>query len=356
MVQTSVSDGSKLLEYATGVGTGAQSYASPPSIADAASMQMGHPMFCGSLLYKFFGGPGKYTSLVDESKQPVTFGSPETIDGQPCKTIKFYAPGPTYGKTEVAIGAVDGLVRRIRYGSEPLMKMMQSGDAQAAIKEALKSPELQDQLKKSGDAGNSKRIQDALDSVKGAMPTSSLTTELYLHIAVGRPIELGIFSTKAPANVTVQEEGGGSTPQPPAALGSQAPAFTVTSMDGVKHRLSEFKGQVVLIDFWATWCPPCRKGLPETQKFFSDYGKKGLAVLTISDEPKATVTPFLKENKYTFPAYLDVDGATNKTYKIEAIPTTVIIDKSGKLVAYMVGLSPREDIVAALRRAGLVMR
>ena len=112
----------------------------------------------------------------------------------------------------------------------------------------------------------------------------------------------------------------------------------------------------MLIDFWATWCPPCRKGLPETQKFFSDYADRGLQVLTVSDEPKATVQPFLDENKYTFPAFLDEDDVANKAYKIEVIPTLVVIDRSGNLIAYKVGLTPREDILSALKKAGLSVK
>ena len=233
MVQTSVSDGSKLVEYAIGVGTGAQRYTAPPSIADATSMQMGHPMFCGSLLYKFFGGPGRYSDLVDETKMLVSFGAPVTIDGQPCKTVKFWATGPTYGKTEVAIGSVDGLVHRIKYGSEPLMEMIKSGEAQALIKEALKSPEVPNQLQKSDASGSVKAAQDALGNGQN-MPTSSDTTEQYLHIAVGSTINPAVFSTQVPSSLAVQDVGGGTQPQPPVEFGKQAPAFSVTGLDGVK--------------------------------------------------------------------------------------------------------------------------
>ncbi len=355
MVQTSVSDGKKLVESSTGVGMPAQSSPAPASIADAASMQMGHPMFCGSLLYKFFGGQDRYSALVDTSKMPISLGSPVKLDGQQCRTVTFYAQGPMYGKTEVAIGTIDGLVHRIRYGSEPLMQMMQSPASQSMLKGILQSPAVASQLNKADSVTGRAAMQNALNSMKN-LPTSSLTTESYVHILVGKPIAPATFVTAMAKGQPVQELGGDAESKPPVALGKPAPDIRVIDINGAKRKLADFKGRVVLIDFWATWCPPCRKGLPETEKFFTKYGKKGLAVLTVSDEPKATVMPFVKENRYTFPVYLDPNDVTNKAYHIEAIPTTVVIDRNGRLVAYNVGLAPPEVISAALKKAGLATR
>ena len=110
---------------------------------------------------------------------------------------------------------------------------------------------------------------------------------------------------------------------------------------------------MVLIDFWATWCPPCRKGLPETQALAKKYGDKGLAVLAISDENAKTVAPFIRTNHYTVPAYLGVGSKVSSAYKIQAIPTVVILDKAGRLVTYMVGLQDPATIKAELKKAGL---
>ena len=139
----------------------------------------------------------------------------------------------------------------------------------------------------------------------------------------------------------------------PVPLGKSAPEITVTGMDGVPKKLNAFRGKVVMLDFWATWCPPCRKGLPETNRFHQEFGSKGLAVLAISDEKKATVAPFLTQNKYAFPTYLDKGDVTNKAYHISGIPTVAIIDKNGNLSSYLVGLSSRETLLAALKKAGL---
>lgn len=246
----------------------------------------------------------------------------------------------------------DGLVRRIRYGSEPLMQNMQSGAYQQELKTMLQMPEVKKQLEKDNKGANSKILQSVLDKMKN-MPTVSLTTETYYHIIVGQPINSAVFTAKVPSDWQVQELSGGSLPQPPVVLGKLAPEINVTDLDGVKHKLADFKGKVVLIDFWATWCAPCRKGLPETQKLFADYGNKGLAVMTISDESKSAVVPFIRQNKFTFPVYLDPGSVTNKDYHIKSIPTIVVIDKKGNLVAYMVGLTPSQDILTELKKAGL---
>jgi thiol-disulfide isomerase/thioredoxin len=139
----------------------------------------------------------------------------------------------------------------------------------------------------------------------------------------------------------------------PIPLGKPAPDFQVASLTGDKLKLSSLKGKVVMIDFWATWCPPCREGLPITNKMHEKYSKQGLQVLTVSNEDAITVSDFIKENKYSFPAYLDTSGSAESTYKIEGIPTLVVIDAQGNLSSYMVGLHPEEAVVAALKKAGL---
>lgn len=139
----------------------------------------------------------------------------------------------------------------------------------------------------------------------------------------------------------------------PIPLGKPAPDFDVVTLTGEKLKLSSLKGKIVMIDFWATWCPPCREGLPITNKMHEQYAKSGLQVLTISDEDAITVSNFVKENKYTFPTYLDTTGDANGKFKIEGIPTLAVIDAEGNLSSYMVGLHSEEDVVAALKRAGL---
>ena len=338
--QYSVSDGKSQVEYAKGAMTmPAQKFAAPPSLADAHTMYLQHPMFCGTLLYNFFGGAAKYPALVNEAKMPLAFGRDVTLDGEPCKTVIFWAQGQ-YGKTEVAIGAKDGLVHRIRYDSQPLMEQ---------TRKMMQSPQFQQQMQKMNKSGK------GMGDMAKMMPTTSDTTETYSHLAVGKPIAPATFAATVPAGLKTLDMAAMMKQQARATLpiGKPAPNFTVVGMNGAKTRLSDYRGKVVLLDFWATWCPPCRKGLPETQKFHADYGQKGLAVLAISAENKPIVQNFLTQNKYTFPTYLDAGSVANKSYGITGIPTTVVIDRAGNVVAFMVGLNPRENILAALKKAGL---
>ena len=111
----------------------------------------------------------------------------------------------------------------------------------------------------------------------------------------------------------------------------------------------------VLVDFWATWCGPCVASLPYTQKIYDSAKAGGLQVLAISDEDNATVSQFIKDNKYTFPTGLDTTKQASQAYKTEAIPTTVVIDANGKLVGYIVGGGQDSAIKKALAKAGITV-
>ncbi len=193
-VQTSVSDGTDSADSSSGAFVSFQRASAPRSIATANSMFMEHPMFCGSLLYKFFGGAGKYSELVNAKKMKIEFGEDVTLDGNLCRTVAFWAQG-LYGKTEIAIGANDGMVYRIRYGSEPLMELVNTDAGKLMLKNAIESPESQEALKKAGKSPDMKTLLKDLDKSR---PKSYLTTETYHHIAIGQPIPPTVFSTKEP--------------------------------------------------------------------------------------------------------------------------------------------------------------
>jgi peroxiredoxin len=137
--------------------------------------------------------------------------------------------------------------------------------------------------------------------------------------------------------------------------GTAAPDFTV-QVDGKSLKLSELKGHPVMLDFWATWCGPCVASLPHTQEVYEKGKDVGLQVIAISDESNDTVSKFIKENKYTFPVGLDAKDEASSAYKVDGIPTTVVIDKDGKVVTYILGGGQDEEINKALAKVGVTVQ
>ncbi len=127
--------------------------------------------------------------------------------------------------------------------------------------------------------------------------------------------------------------------------GKPAPAFELEGLDGKKVKLEDLKGSVVVLDFWATWCPPCVKGMPILDKVAKERKDKGLKVYAINvEEDKETIEAFMKERKLELSVLLDPEGETGKAYGASAIPETVIIGKDGTVKKVMVGLHPEEEL------------
>ena len=137
--------------------------------------------------------------------------------------------------------------------------------------------------------------------------------------------------------------------------GDVAPDFTVTMLDGSSITLSELRGKVVLISFWATWCPPCRQELSHMQKDVIDrFAGEDLVVLPISrGEERKTVERFLDKMGYTFPVGLDGDQSIYKKYASNYIPRSVVVGKDGKVVYVAVGYDEQtaKDIDNAITKA-----
>ncbi|HBF5908993.1 TPA: redoxin family protein, partial [Clostridioides difficile] len=121
--------------------------------------------------------------------------------------------------------------------------------------------------------------------------------------------------------------------------------FTLTDQYGKTHKLSDYEGKVVFLNFWATWCPPCKEEMPYIEQLYKDYNKNnddvvilGVASPNLGREgSREHVVNFLKDQSYTFPVVLDEDGALAYQYGINAFPTTFIIDKEGYVTKYIPG-------------------
>ena len=124
-----------------------------------------------------------------------------------------------------------------------------------------------------------------------------------------------------------------------------APDFTLTDQFGNEHKLSDYKGKTVFLNFWATWCPPCRSEMPEIQKMYESYDENAgdLVVLGVAapnygqEGDEDQISNFLTENGYDFPVVMDTDGELTGQYAISAYPTTFMIDKDGNVYGYVSG-------------------
>lgn len=177
-------------------------------------------------------------------------------------------------------------------------------------------------------------LKDTTDS-NGRPISQRVTIDItYSNRQVNQPIAANAFAFSPPKDAKLvkefkKEEGGDLVGQP-------APDLALVSLEGAKVSLKDYRGKVVLLDFWATWCPPCRKELPHIQKLNDELKAKGLAVFGVNNEPPEKPIQFVKENKYSFTTLTD-DGSACRSYRITAFPTLVIIDKEGKVREYLVG-------------------
>jgi peroxiredoxin len=180
---------------------------------------------------------------------------------------------------------------------------------------------------------------------------------LFLGLAI-----LGAFALSALTLVAQQRQNLAAAGDTTSLEGKPAPDFTMQTLDGKSVKLSDQKGSVVLMDFWATWCPPCRKSLPHVQKLSDDKGlaTKGLKVWAVNaQETKDKAQKFVDENKYSFTVPMDASGAAMKEYLITGIPTTIIVGRDGVIKKVFIGYGGEESdkemekaLTEALNQAG----
>jgi len=129
--------------------------------------------------------------------------------------------------------------------------------------------------------------------------------------------------------------------------------FTLSDLQGNPWHLRDLRGKVVLVNFWATWCPPCRKEMPDLQALYDKYKDQGFVVVSISDEQAAKVQPFITERKITYPVLLDPGRKVNDLFQVEGIPKSFVYDREGKLVAQSIDMRTRNQFQAMIAQAGL---
>ncbi len=134
----------------------------------------------------------------------------------------------------------------------------------------------------------------------------------------------------------------------------EAPDFELPSVDGKQIKLSDFRGKVVFLNFWATWCPPCRREIPSFIELIKKYGKDGFIVLGVAVDPREftqvdKVKPFVKQMGMNYPVVYDTKGISQMYGGIRSIPTTFVINREGKVIGQIVGSRPKATFESIIK-------
>jgi peroxiredoxin len=118
----------------------------------------------------------------------------------------------------------------------------------------------------------------------------------------------------------------------------QAEDFTLAMADGRSFRLSEHRGKTVIVNFWATWCPPCREEMPALERLYRQHKEHGLVLVAVSiDADPKLVPPYVKASKLTFPIALDPKAEVANKYGVRALPSSFVVDRQGTMAALALG-------------------
>ncbi len=137
-----------------------------------------------------------------------------------------------------------------------------------------------------------------------------------------------------------------------AQVGKPAPAFSLKDKDGKTITLESLKGKVVVLNFWATWCPPCRAEIPAFKSAYGKYREKGVEIVGVSLDHNGweVITPFVKQKQIEYPVVLGGAEIARAYGNIQSIPTTIIIDRSGKIVDSHVGAMTETALVKSFEK------
>ena len=139
--------------------------------------------------------------------------------------------------------------------------------------------------------------------------------------------------------------------------GFQAPDFELITIEGEQVLLSDLRGQAILLNFWATWCPPCRSEMPAMQQVYMDYEQDGFVVLAVNNlrqDQRESVEAFTLEENLSFPVLLDISGSVSARYQVSSMPTSFFIDPDGIIREVVIG-GPMSEALLRTRVENLLV-
>lgn len=302
----SVCNGEEMIEYSSNEDLPVRTGNAPDSLSTAAMMTIAHPMFCGTLLWRFFAGSDAYSRLVQVSKGPVSYGSAEPVlGGEQCRVVSFYGGGD-YGNVQMTIGTKTGLVYEITYDWIEIRKKMAAGQG---------------------------------DMPPVAFDPHSKVIETYNEIVTEYPIDAATFSIEIPDGFRKPND---IEVKVKAETGAPAPELEVTDIaSGNRVKLTDFLGKHVLLVLWMPSSPASMKFIQRVQAARAQFPKE-LAVIAVSMGHPQMLKQFVDEEKIDLPVYATLN--TTQLFKFIcpfAFPTVALIDPQGVLRALEV--PPLED-------------
>ncbi len=188
---------------------------------------------------------------------------------------------------------------------------------------------------------------------QGLVQVEQLTE--FERVRLGEPVADSVFAFTPPEGARrVKQWEFPNQPKAADLSGQPAKDFALPDLDGKVHKLSEHKGSVVLLDFWATWCGPCRMTMPLVDKLEREYRARGLVVYSINlREDRDKALAYIRKQGYGMTTLLDTTGTTADAYQVNGIPALFVIGKDGRIATQMVGVQQEEDLRDAIEEAGV---
>ena len=193
----------------------------------------------------------------------------------------------------------------------------------------------------------------AVSTVQGGTPVPQVTTTTVERFGLGESVADEQFAFPAPAGARVVDELDKLT-NPNSLAGQPAPDITLKDFDGTELKVSDFRGKVLFLNFWATWCPPCRMEMPHIQTLHEEMGTEGEVVfLGVSSEEATIINGFLDKNPYSWRMLMANPEDVAGVYGTTSIPAIFVIDEEGMIRAHLVGAQTEAQMRSALAKAGI---